>query len=260
MAEVKRLEGEVAIVTGGAEGIGRGIGDVLAEQGASIAILDINAELGVATADEMASGGGVRTLFAHCDVSDEPAIERAVGEVVAALGRPTILVNNAALFLFRGIEATPEEWARIVGVNIMGPALVSKHVVPHMRKAGGGAIVNIGSVSSFVAQKGYLTYSATKAAIAQMTRCMALDLVGDGIRVNGVCPGTVWSATVRRMAEEEGLTRDQLVLRTNLGREQMIKRIADPREIGNAVAFLVSPEAAFITGENLMVDGGWTAQ
>jgi dihydroanticapsin dehydrogenase len=256
----ERLQGRVAIVTGGAEGIGRGIADVLAEQGASVGILDINAERGVATADEIAATTGTRMLFAHCDVADEPAVERAVAEVVSALGAPTILVNNAALFLFRGIEATPEEWAQIVGVNIIGPALVAKHVVPHMREAGGGAIVNIGSVSSFIAQKGFLTYSATKAAVAEMTRCMALDLVDDGIRVNGVCPGAVWSATVQRIAAEQGLTREELALRTNLGLEQMMKRIADTREIGYAVAFLASSEAGFITGENLMVDGGWTAQ
>jgi dihydroanticapsin dehydrogenase len=255
-----RLEGRVAIVTGGAEGIGRGIAEVLAERGAAVGILDINAERGAATARAIASETGAATVFAHCDVGVEPAVQRAVGDVFDALGPPTILVNNAALFLFRGIEATPEEWAQILAVNIVGPALLAKHVVPHMREAGGGAIVNIGSVSSFIAQKGFLTYSATKGAVAEMTRCMALDLVDDGVRVNGVCPGTVWSATVQRMADDAGLTREELVSRPNLGLEQMIKRIADPREIGYAVAFLASSEAAFITGENLMVDGGWTAR
>jgi len=253
---VGRVQGEVAIVTGGAEGIGRGIADVLAEEGASVAILDVNAERGASSADEIASATGAATRFVECDVGVEQAVEGAVADVAASLGRPTVLVNNAALFLFRGIEATPEEWSRIVAVNIIGPALMAKHVVPHMREAGSGAIVNIGSVSSFIAQKGFLTYSATKGAIAEMTRCMALDLADDGIRVNGVCPGAVWSATVQRMAREAGATREELAQRTNLGLEQMIRRIADPREIGYAVAFLASAEAAFITGACLEVDGG----
>jgi NAD(P)-dependent dehydrogenase (short-subunit alcohol dehydrogenase family) len=128
-----------------------------------------------------------------------------------------------------------------------------------MRAAGGGAIVNIGSVSSFIAQKGFLTYNATKAAVAEMTRCMALDYVDDGVRVNGVCPGSVWSAQVQRMAAEMGITRETAASYTNLGAEQMIRRIADPREIGYAALFLASDEASFVTGENLMVDGGWTA-
>jgi NAD(P)-dependent dehydrogenase (short-subunit alcohol dehydrogenase family) len=131
--------------------------------------------------------------------------------------------------------------------------------VPHIRRAGGGSIVNIGSVSSFIAQKGTLTYNATKAAIAEMIRCMALDLVEDKVRVNGVCPGAVWTSQLERMATEMGLTREQAALQPNLGGDQMQKRIADPREIGYAALFLASDEASFVTGTNLLVDGGWTA-
>jgi NAD(P)-dependent dehydrogenase (short-subunit alcohol dehydrogenase family) len=178
---------------------------------------------------------------------------------VSEFGTLHILVNNAAIFVLKGIEATVEEWQRVMAVNIMGPALMAKHAVPHIRRAGGGAIVNIGSVSSFIAQKGFLTYSATKAAIAEMTRCMAFDLVDDEVRVNAVCPGAVWSSQVQLMAAELGLTREQAALRPNLGAEQMMKRIADPREIGYAALFLASDEASFVTGANLMVDGGWTA-
>jgi NAD(P)-dependent dehydrogenase (short-subunit alcohol dehydrogenase family) len=117
----------------------------------------------------------------------------------------------------------------------------------------------VGSVSSFIAQKGMLTYNASKAAIAEMTRCMALDLVEDNIRVNGVCPGAVWSSQVQRLAAEQGLTREQAALQPNLGADQIMKRIADPREIGYAALFLASDEASFMTGANVMVDAGWTA-
>jgi dihydroanticapsin dehydrogenase len=192
-------------------------------------------------------------------VSDERGVEQAVTSVVSQFGTLHILVNNAAIFILKGIDATVEEWQRIMAVNIMGPALMAKHAVPHIRRAGGGAIVNIGSVSSFIAQEGFLTYSATKAAIAEMTRCLAIDLVDDKIRVNGVCPGAVWTAQVEQMATEMGLTREQAALQPNLGAEQMMKRIAEPREIGYAAVFLASNEASFVTGANLMVDGGWTA-
>jgi dihydroanticapsin dehydrogenase len=249
-----RLEGKVAIVTGAAEGIGRGIAEVFAEEGARVAIIDRNAEVGPRTAEEIGA------LYVEADVADEPGVRGAVERVAAELGPPTVLVNNAGIFILKPAdEATPEDWRAIMDVNIMGPALLVKHVLPHMRAAGGGAIVNVGSVSSFIAQKGMLTYNATKAAIAEMTRCMALDYVEDGIRVNGVCPGAVWSATVRRIAAEMGISREEAPRHPNLGAEQMMARVADPREIGYAALFLASDEASFVTGENLMVDGGWTA-
>jgi NAD(P)-dependent dehydrogenase (short-subunit alcohol dehydrogenase family) len=248
-----RLAGKVAIVTGGAQGIGRGIAEVYAEAGAAVAILDRDVEAGKATASELG------LLFVEADVSDEPGVELAVDRVVSELGALHILVNNAAIFVLKGLEASVEDWQRVMSVNIMGPALVAKHAVPHIRRAGGGAIVNVGSVSSFIAQKGMVTYNATKAAIVEMTRCLALDLAPDGIRVNGVCPGAVWSAQVQRLAAERGLTREQAALEPNLGAEQIVKRIADPREIGYAALFLASDEASFVTGANLMVDGGWTA-
>ena len=248
-----RLAGKVAIVTGGAQGIGRGIAEVYAEAGAVVAILDWDVEAGKAAASELG------LLFVEADVSDEPSVEQAVERVVSELGALHILVNNAAVFVLKGLEASVEDWQRVMAVNIMGPALVAKHAVPHMRRAGGGAIVNVGSVSSFIGQRGMLTYNATKAAIAEMTRCLALDLVDDKIRVNAVCPGAVWTSQVQRMATEKGLTREQAALLPDLGAAQMMKRIADPREIGYAALFLASEEASFVTGANLMVDGGWTA-
>jgi NAD(P)-dependent dehydrogenase (short-subunit alcohol dehydrogenase family) len=256
---MSRLANKVAIVTGGAQGIGRGISEVFVENGASVAILDWNAETGAATAAELQLAGSP-VVFVECDVSDEGSVEHAVERTVSELGALHVLVNNAGIFTpMKGIEASSEDWQRILAVNVIGPALMAKYAVPHIRHAGGGAIVNIGSVSSFIAQKGHMTYNTTKGAVAEMTRCMALDLVDDGIRVNGVCPGSVWTAETQRMTEELGLTREEVTMRPNLGLEQMMRRLADPREIGYAVLYLASDEASFVTGANLMVDGGWTA-
>jgi dihydroanticapsin dehydrogenase len=179
-------------------------------------------------------------------------------EAVRAFGAVHVLVNNAAIFILRGIDATPEEWRQMLDVNVMGPALVAKHVVPAIRAAGGGAVVNLGSISSFIAQPNYVTYNATKAAIANMTRCMALDLAKDHIRVNAVCPGTVWTAPVERLNREAGRDRATANLHPEWGGASVLKRIADPHEIAYAILFLASDEASYVTGENMMVDGGYT--
>jgi dihydroanticapsin dehydrogenase len=171
-----------------------------------------------------------------------------------------ILVNNAAIFILKSIDATVDEWRQILAVNVIGPALVVKHAVPEMRKAGGGAIVNLGSMSSFIAQPNFVTYNTSKSAIANMTRCMALDLVEDNIRVNAVCPGAIWTPIVERLTKERGLDRAAADKHPDFGGGHMIKRIGEPREIANAILFLASDEASFITGENLMVDGGYTAK
>jgi dihydroanticapsin dehydrogenase len=253
------LEGKVAVVTGAAEGLGRGIAEALVQTGARVGLLDRNAELGEQTAAELSREVGAPCAFAACDISHEDQVIDAVQHITDTLGPPTVLVNNAGIFILKGLDATVEEWQEVMSVNIMGPALVAKHVVPHMRRAGGGSIVNIGSVSAFIAQKGFLTYSATKAAVVEMTRCMALDLAEDHIRVNSVSPGAVWSAAVQRVAQELGLSKETVASEPNLGLEQIIQRPADPIEIGRAVVFLASGDASFITGANLLADGGWTA-
>ena len=181
-------------------------------------------------------------------------------EAVNAFGAIHVLVNNAAVFVLRGIEATPDEWRQSLDVNVMGPSLVAKHVAPAMRQAGGGSIVNLGSISSFIAQPNFVTYNTTKAAILGMTRCMALDLVKDNIRVNSICPGVVWTQVVERQARAMGLDRAGADVHPQWAGAQIIQRCADPREIAQAILFLASDEASFITGAHLMVDGGYTAK
>lgn len=256
---MNRLKDKVAIVTGGGAGIGRATCELFAEEGAAVVIAERDAKSGQETAGHIAGKGG-RVHFVATDVADETSVQLMVAETVRVFGRINILVNNAAIFVLRGIDATPEEWRQILDVNVMGPALVAKHVVPEMRKAGGGAIVNLASISSFIAQPQFVTYNASKAAIANMTRCMALDLAPDNIRVNAVCPGAVWTQIVQRLTREAGMDRAAADAHPDWGGAHMLNRIAEPREIAYAILFLASGEASFVTGENLMVDGGYTAK
>lgn len=250
-----QLNDKVAVVTGGGSGIGAATCRRLAEAGAAVVVAEINAESGQAVADQIESA-----RFIGTDVTSEASVQAMVATVVEDFGKIEILVNNAAVFVLRGIDASDEEWHRSLEVNVLGAARVTRAVVPVMQEAGGGAIVNLGSISSFLAQPEFVTYNATKAAIASMTRCLALDLAPSGIRVNAVCPGTVWTPVVESMAREQGLDREAAETHPDFGGAHMLNRVADPREIANAVCFLASEEASFITAECLMVDGGYAAQ
>jgi dihydroanticapsin dehydrogenase len=258
---MRGLEGKTVIVTGGAQGIGRAVVDRVVAEGGNVMIADIHPDHGTAASLEVnATAGREATAFVHTDVSDEESVRKAVRRAVERFGGIDQLVNCAAVFIMRGLEATVEEWRRIMDVNIMGQALCVKHAAPHMRERGAGAIVNIASISGHIAQPGYLTYNATKAAVTNMTRCMAMDLARDGIRVNAVNPGTVWNKNNERYHREElGMDRAQADADPEIGGRHMLGRTADPEEIAAAVAFLLSDEASFITGENLMVDAGYTA-
>ena len=256
---MNRLLGKVAVVTGAGTGIGFATAALFAEHGARVVIAERDGSSGQEAANRIQQAGG-QALFLRTDVADEASCARMASESVAALGAIHILVNNAAIFILRGIDATPEDWRQMLDVNVMGPALVAKHVVPAIRRAGGGAIVNLASISSFIAQPNYVTYNTTKAAILGMTRCMAMDLVGDNIRVNAVCPGVVWTQIVERQAQAMGLDRAAADVHPQWAGAQLIKRCADPREIAQAILFLASDEASFITGSHLMVDGGYTAK
>ncbi len=256
---MNRLQNKVAVVTGGGAGIGRATCELFAEEGAAVVVAERDPATGPDVAQGITQAGG-RALFVQTDVADEESVRRMVAAAAGAFGRINVLVNNAAVFVLRGIEATPEEWRQALDANVMGVALCAKHVVPEMRKAGGGAIVNLSSISSFIAQPGFWTYNAGKAAVANLTRCMALDLAGDNIRVNAVAPGAVWTQIVQRLTREAGMDRAAADKDPGWGGAHMIKRIAEPREVAYAILFLASDEASFITAENLMVDGGYTAK
>src|ERR1051325_93048 len=175
---MNRLKDKVAIITGGAVGIGRATAELFVEEGAKVVVADLLMP-------------EVEALFVETDISKEDDCRKVCDEAMRAFGRLDILVNNAAAFVLKGLEATVDDWHRSLTVNIVGTALMSKYASEYMKQSGGGAIVNLGSISSFIAQPSFIAYSATKAAIVQMTRNMALDLAPFNIRVNCVCPGTI---------------------------------------------------------------------
>jgi NAD(P)-dependent dehydrogenase (short-subunit alcohol dehydrogenase family) len=254
-----RLQDKVAVITGGGAGIGRATCELFAEEGAAVIVAERNEASGRDVTQTIVARGG-RALFVRTDVADESSIQAMATAGEKAFGRINILVNNAAVFVLKGIDASVEEWREILAVNVVGPALCAKHCVPAMRRAGGGAIVNLASISSVIAQPQMVTYNATKAAVANMTRCMAMDVAADNIRVNAVGPGAVWTQIVQQLTSEAGMDRAAANADSEWGGAHLLKRIADPREIAFPILFLASDEASFITGSLLMVDGGYTAR
>lgn len=254
-----RLKNKVAVITGGGAGIGRATCELFAEEGAAVIVAERNEASGREVAQAIVSRGG-RAEFVHTDVASEASVRAMAAAADKAFGRLDILVNNAAVFVLNGINASVEEWREILDVNVVGPALCAKHCVPIMRRGGGGAIVNLASISSVIAQPEMVTYNATKAAIANMTRCMAMDLAPDNIRVNAVGPGAVWTQIVERLTSEAGMDRKAADADAEWGGAHLLKRIAEPREIAFPILFLASDEASFVTGSLLMADGGYTAR
>ncbi len=243
--------GRAAIVTGGASGIGEATAREFANAGASVAIFDINAGAGEAAAAKLrAEGRDVQ--FARVDVADANACQAAAHAFVAHAGRLDYLVNSAVSFVSKGLDVTPDDWQRSLSVNVQGTANMAQACHPHMRQSGGGAIVNISSISAHIAQPDRWTYNACKGAILSLTRCQALDMAGDKIRVNVVSPGWTWTPEVARAANG-----DRAAWEPIWGRFSMMRRLGEAREIARAILFLCSDDASFITGAELPVDGGY---
>jgi NAD(P)-dependent dehydrogenase (short-subunit alcohol dehydrogenase family) len=253
---MQRLQHKVAVITGAAAGIGAATAELFAEEGANVVLLDVDAS-GEAVAQRIRECGGA-ALFVQTNIAKEDDVRRAMQTAQRTYDRIDIVVNNAAVFVLKGLEATPEEWHRSLDVNVVGTALVSRYAAEIMKKSGGGAIVNLASISGFVAQPHFITYSATKAALVQMTRNMALDLAADNIRVNCVCPGTIRTAATDRHMAQTGMTEEQFIAEN--APLHLLNRVGQPREVAYAILFLASDEASFITAASLMVDGGYVAR
>ena len=253
----RRLVGKVAIVTGGAAGIGRATCELFAREGARVVVADIDVEAGQRVANAITDGGG-DAAFVRADIADETDARHLTDRAVAYFGGVDILVNNAAVFVLKGLDATVDEWQRSLGVNVVGTALVTRFASAAMTERGRGAIVNLGSISGLVAQPAFVAYAVTKAALLQMTRNLALDLAPFNIRVNAVCPGTIVTEATARHCRQAGLSMEEFLAMQ--APKHILNRVGQPAEVAEAILFLASDAASFITGTHLMVDGGYTVR
>ena len=249
-----RFKGKVAIVTGGANGIGLAIVEQLCLEGAQVVFSDLSQDDGAARADAL-SQAGHDVRFVQGDMGDEAFCAALVDAAVQAFGRVDLLVNNAFAFIAASLEAKASDWQTSYFVGPVGFARMIQNVTPHMRRTGGGAVVNIGSISGHIAQKDRWTYNMSKGAVDQLTKCAALDVAEHGIRVNSISPGWIWSREVLNAANADGGGREKY--EPIWGAYHMLRRCGETVEVARATLFLLSDDASFITGTDLPVDGGY---
>jgi len=255
-AQLLSLEGKVAMVTGGASGIGRGISLRLAEMGAFVAVLDIDDIRGRACAAEI-EGQGCEAVFLNVDVRSGAECRHAVETVVKRSGKIDILCNCAGVAIRKDIvELTEDEWDLALDVTLKGIYLLSREVVPNMMRNGGGSIINIGSGWSLKGGPRAASYCAAKGGVVNLTRAMAIDHGKNNIRVNCVCPGDVDTAMLRSECAQLG---EDMPAFMREAANRPLGRVGAPDDIANAVLFLASPMASWITGAALVVDGGGLA-
>ncbi len=248
-----RLEGKVALITGGARGQGAAEARVFAYEGAKVVIADILDGEGEKLAAEIGESGG-DAMFVHLDVTSEDQWRNAIAATVLRFGKLDVLVNNAAVWRRGRVEETTgEHWDSVMEVNAKGVFLGTKLAIPEMRKAGGGSIINISSVAGLVGSLTSSAYSASKGAVRLLTKSTAIQYAAEGIRANSIHPGAIDTA----MGEQvwpNAETRDEVVARTPVGRMGM------PEDIAYGALFLASDESSFVTGSELVIDGGMSAQ
>ena len=246
------LEGKVAIVTGGARGIGAATATALSAEDAFVLIADVIDDEGQALAHRIARTGKC-ARYVHLDVTDEPQWERVVSDAVKEFGHLDILVNNAGIGTMEDVEQeTLAGWEKVIAVNQKGVWLGMKHTVPAMRAAGGGAIVNVSSIFGAVGGfGGSVAYHATKGAVRLMTKNAAIRYAKEGIRVNSMHPGFIDTPMIEQI---KGTPIEQMIVQNT-----PVGRLGRPEEIGDVIAFLCGPKASYMTGSEIYVDGGWTA-
>jgi len=255
---MNRVKDKVAIVTGGALGIGRSAAILLAREGAHVAITDILDEPGLALAQEIAAAGGSASFW-HLNVASESAVAEVFRAVHERFGGIDVLVNNAGI---AGVnkpthEVTEEEWDHLMAVNVKGVFFCTKHAIPYMKTRGAGSIINLSSIYGIVGAADLPPYHASKGAVRLMSKNDALLYAADRIRVNSIHPGFIWTPLVETFAQQQG---DVGEIRKSLDARHPIGHVGEPDDIGWGVVYLASDEAKFLTGSELIIDGGYTAQ
>lgn len=239
------LGGRVCIVTGAAQGIGEACARRFAREGAKVVLADVDDGKGQALAQEL---GG---LYVHCDVGDKAQVDTLVAKAILTHGRIDVLVNNAGIFKAADfLDITESDFDAVLRVNVKGAFLVGQAVAREMAKAGGGAIVNMSSVNAVLAIPNIASYNVSKGGINQLTRVMALALVDKGIRVNAVAPGTIATELAAKAVLTSEEAKKKIMMRTPM------KRLGEPSEVADVVAYLASNAASYVTGEIVVVDGG----
>lgn len=248
---MRGLQNKTVIFTGGLGDIGFACCARLAEEGCRVVVFDLP------------DNGGEKAARIGCDyrrvdIADEAEIMKACQSVQEEIGAAEVLVNCAAAFVFKGIEAEAGDWEKILRVNVIGASLMAKHIVPQMKAIGRGCIINFSSVSGFVGEERLATYNATKFALRGLTKCWAIDLAPHNIRVNAICPGYIYTTAWENQCRVLGL--DIAEEDRKASAMHILGRQGKPDEIAGTVAFLASDDASFITGSDLVVDGGYLAK
>ena len=250
------LEGKCTLITGGASGIGRATAQLFAKEGAAVAIVDVNDSAGKDLAKEIQASGG-KAIYIHGDVTRAEDCQRAVELTVGQLGGLDILFNNAGVIRRKNIlEMSESEWDRVMEVNVKSIYLMSKFTLPVMVKAGGGAIINNGSGWGLRGGRNAVAYCASKGAVVNLTRAMAIDHGPNNIRVNCICPGDTDTPMLHGEAVQLGLNKESFLAEAA---ERPMGRYGQPMEVAQAVLFLASDAASYVTGTILVVDGGGLA-
>ena len=253
-----RVKGKVAIVTGGATGIGEAACRLLASEGATIAICDID-QAGEKVAADIREAGGRAHLWV-LNTASEGKVKDTFANIVSALGRIDILVNNAGI---AGVnkpthEVTEDEWDAVMDVNVKGVFFCTKHVIPYMRRGHGGSIINLSSIYGLIGAPDSPPYHASKGAVRLMTKTDAMLYAPDHIRVNSIHPGYIWTNMVRQVAQDSDTGADGF--RTEVAKLHPLGRIGEPNDVGWAIVYLASDESKFVTGAEFVIDGGYTAR
>ncbi|HWS78243.1 MAG TPA: glucose 1-dehydrogenase [Thermomonas sp.] len=257
---MNRVQGKTCIVTGGAVGIGHACAQRLVEEGAAVAIFDRMDAEGQALADAINHEGGMARYW-HVDVTREADVARAIAEVADHFGRVDVLVNNAGISGSTKLthEITEAEWDLVQAVNVKGVLFCCKHAIPHMKAAGGGSIINLSSIYGLVGGPDVPAYHASKGAVRLMSKTDAMIYAPDRIRVNSVHPGYIWTPMVEHHLQASGAT-DIPAARDAVGKLHPLGHMGDPDDIAWGVVYLASDESKFVTGSELVIDGGYSAR